>query len=93
MEKVGGQFVDIKGLRTDIEENEQIDQVLKELSCEYDLFSKYTKPEYRLIGLTGLQLFGTYKKNNVIRKQQQIIETLGKDKPVNEAITSKYADL
>jgi len=57
VEKLGSRFADLEGLHKDIEVNEQIDEVLKELSCEYDLLSKYTKPEYRLIGLTGFQMF------------------------------------
>jgi len=60
VEKLGGRFVDIEGFRKDVEDNDQIDQVLKELSCEYDIFSKYVDPKYRLIGLTGFQLMSSW---------------------------------
>ena len=93
VEKLGGRFVDIEGFRKDVEDNDQIDQVLKELSCEYDIFSKYVDPKYRLIGLTGFQLMSTYKKNKIIKHQQAIINSLQADKPVDKNIEEKYNDI
>jgi len=93
IEKVGGKIVDLKGLRDDAEQNEQIDQVIKELACEYDLLSKYMKPEYRLIAYTGMQVFSTMKKNQIIKRQQDIIQTLSQDKPIDENILEKYNDI
>ena len=93
VERVGGRFADIEGLRKDIDDNDQIDQVLKELACEYDVFSKYIDPKYRLLGLTGLQLVSTYKKNKIIKKQQEIIRTMNTDKTIDESISEKYSDI
>lgn len=93
VEKLGSKIIDIEGLHKDIETNKQIDEVLKELSCEYDLLSKYTKPEYRLIGLTGFQMFATYKKNKIIKHQQNIINSLHMNKEADENITNKYNDI
>ena len=90
VERVGGRFVEIEGLRKDLEDNDQIDQVLKELACEYDVFSKYIDPKYRLLGLTGMQLASTYKKNKIIKKQQEIIRTMNTDKTIDDSISKMY---
>jgi len=95
VEKLGNRFTNdnLNGLRQDCEVNEQLDQVIKELACEYDLMSKFMKPEYRLVGLTGLQVMSTWKKNSIIKRQQQIIESLSKDKPIASDLENKYSDL
>jgi hypothetical protein len=93
VERLGSKFADLEGFRKDVEDNEQIDQVLKELSCEYDVFSKYIDPKYRLAGLTGFQLMSTYKKNKIIKHQQEIIKTMNTDKTIDESITDKYSDI
>lgn len=93
VEKIGGRVVDIEGFRKDIEDNEEIDQVLKELACEYDIFSQYFDPKYRLVGLTGFQLMSTHKKNKIIKHQQTIINSLRVDKPLNQSFADKYNDI
>lgn len=93
IEKIGGRMVDIEGFKKDVEDNEQIDQIIKEISCEYDIFSKYIDPKYRLMGITGFQLMSTYKKNQIIKRQQDIINKFNVNKEISEDIENKYNDL
>ena len=93
VEKLGGRMIDIENFRRDIEDNDEIDNLLKEISCEYDIFNQYTRPELRLVALTGLQLMSTYKKNKIIKQQQDIINKLNVDKNINQDIEEKYNDI
>ena len=50
-------------------------------------------PLFRLVALTGLQLMSTYKKNKIIKQQQDIINKLNVDKNINQEIEEKYNDI
>ena len=84
---------DIEGYKKDVEDNHQIDDVIKELSCEYS-FDKYLDPKIRLIGLSAFQLMSTNKKNKIMKQQTEIIQKLDvKEKFVNQETVDKYKDL
>ena len=84
---------DIEGYKKDVEDNHQIDDVIKELSCEYS-FDKYLDPKMRLLGLSAFQLMSTNKKNKIMKQQTEIIQKLDvKEKFVNQETVDKYKDL
>ena len=78
---------DIKGLSEMLKQDQNVNDSLKELSCQIDL-SAYTTPEMRLLSSVLLCTMSVYNNNKLSKKMNDFL-----NEEIPENIEEKYKDL
>lgn len=78
---------DINGMSKLLQQNEDVNQALRELSCQIDL-SSYTTPEMRLGSAVLLTAMTCYNQNKLNSKMNDFL-----NEPVDEEVKEKYKSL
>lgn len=76
VENVGTNYLDLrlKGLQQTLAQNRDLDLIMKELSCMYNL-NLFNDPRARLIMLTGMTILSIDTKNRLIEEYEQSKQT------------------
>jgi len=86
--------LNLNGLTDELNNNDEIDNILKELSCEYS-FNKYMDPRFRLIAHTGFTILKVdslnKRRDEITKKAEGFRDSL--EEETDEEITEKYRDI
>lgn len=83
--------LNLTGLRTNLEQNQTVDETLDELSIEYSALD-YVPPEQRLALATFMTLNETFIMNRLVKTQSKTIEK-NLNNPVNQDVLNQYNDI
>jgi len=96
VENVGVNYLDLKlqGLQQTLANNRDIDMIMKELACMYNL-NMFTDPRARLIMLTGMTILAVDGQNRLKEQHEEIVkirDKMNKEINIPEVAVDEEAD-
>lgn len=98
VEKVGTNYLDLRleGLQQTLAQNRDLDLIMKELSCMYNL-NLFNDPRARLIMLTGMTILSIDTKNRIIEETEKYklnqSQSINQNESQNQSINQNDSNL